>query len=76
MAHMCLGGDQQQNGIDFTSADLYLPVFIAKEASLLVAFAAEHCCCLHKIDTLQASFLHTCCVGFNCLVTSEGQLGA
>ena len=51
---MCVRGDQQREGIDFNTSDLYSPVLKATEARLLAAIAAEHGCRILKSDTRQA----------------------
>ncbi len=55
---MCVRGDQQREGVDFNSSDLYSPVLkapeLGPEARLLAAIAAEHGCPLLKTDTRQA----------------------
>ncbi len=51
---MRVRGDQQREGIDFNTSDLYSPVLKATEARLLAAIAAEHGCRIWKSDTRQA----------------------
>ena len=51
---MCVRGDQQSEGVDFTASDLYSPTLKSPEARLLAAIAAEHGCPLLKTDTRQA----------------------
>ena len=51
---MCVRGDQQRDGVDYQSADLYSPTLKATEARLLTAIAAEHGCKIYKTDTSQA----------------------
>ena len=51
---MCVPGDQQTEGLNFDSSDLYSPVLKATEARLLAAIAAEHGCPILKTDTRQA----------------------
>jgi hypothetical protein len=51
---MCVRGDQQRDGIDFQSADLYSPTLKATEARLLTPIGAEHGCKIYKTDTSQA----------------------
>ena len=51
---MCVRGDQQREGIDFNTPDLYSPVLKAAEARLLTAIAAEHGAGIYKSDTRQA----------------------
>ena len=51
---MCVRGDQQTEGLNFDSSDLYSPVLKATEARLLAAIAAEHGCPILKTDTRQA----------------------
>ena len=51
---MCIRGDQQTEGVNFDSSDLYSPVLKATEARLLAAIAAEHGCPILKTDTRQA----------------------
>ena len=51
---MCVRGDQQRDGVDYQSADLYSPTLKAAEARLLTAIGAEHGCKIYKTDTSQA----------------------
>ena len=51
---MCVRGDKQVEGVDYTALDLYSPVLKASEVRLLAAIAAEHDCKMYKTDTRQA----------------------
>ena len=51
---MCVRGDQQVEGVNFNSADLYSPTVKASEVRLLAAIAAEHGASIYKTDTRQA----------------------
>ena len=51
---MCVRGDQQVEGVDYLSSDLYSPTVKASEVRLLTAIAAEHGATIYKTDTRQA----------------------
>jgi hypothetical protein len=51
---LCVCGNQQVEGVNYESGDLYAPVMKASEVRLMVAIAAQHGCKLLKTDTEQA----------------------
>jgi hypothetical protein len=51
---LCARGDQQVEGVNLISSDLYATNLKVSESRLLAAIAPEHSCPLWKSDTLQA----------------------